>query len=226
VKEYDKSQPLIVIHIPKSAGSTSQKIFQSWYGEKFLWHYFNELTGDLPQKYDLFDMHLTDKPILLHGHFNNSRGFGIYDYYPNVEQFITILRDPFELAISNYFYVRQVGSKWLDQSRIPKGNIEKYLLNTTINMLNHFPRKVTKENYREIIEKYFIEIGITEHLNESMKRIANKLNFNYDEKLLGHYNTTQRDQKVPDYLRDKFREKNQLEFTVYNYALQKFKQSN
>ncbi len=89
-------------------------------------------------------------------------------------------------------------------------------------MFDHFPREVTVSNYKEIIEEYFIEIGITEHLYESMKRIAHKLNFHYDEKMIGHYNATERDQEVFGYLRDIFIENHQLEFTVYDYVLQRF----
>lgn len=223
VIEYDRSQPLIVIHIPKAAGTTSQKIFQSWYGEGFLRHYFNEKNGEMPKKYDLWGMHRTEKPILLHGHFNKLRGFGVEDYYPAVKQFVTILRDPFELTVSSYFYRRKTGSNWKDQSRIPKEEIATYLMNEKINMLNHFPKEITMENYKDLIEEHFIEIGITEYLHESMRRIAHKLNFHYNEKLLGHYNATERGQEVPGYLRAIFMEKNSLEFAVYDHVLQRFK---
>ncbi|RLA47891.1 MAG: hypothetical protein DRQ97_05235 [Gammaproteobacteria bacterium] len=224
MRAYDQNKPLIVIHVPKAAGTTSEKIFQKWYGEGFLRHYFNEQTGEMPPKYDLIRMHSNKKPILLHGHFNKLRGFGVENYYPEVDQFVTILRDPFELTLSHYFYTKKVGSNWKDKSRIPDKKLEEFIINAKPNMLNHFPREVTQSNYKEIIEEYFIEIGITERLSESMKWIAYKLNFHYDETLLEHSNATERNEKIPGDLREKFVEKNQLEFNVYDYALQRFTQ--
>lgn len=221
MREYDRSQPLIVIHVPKAAGTSSQKIFQNWFGEGFLRHYFNEQTGEMPDKHDLFGIHTVNKPLLLHGHFNRLRNFGVEDYYPEAKQFITILRDPFELTVSHYFYTRKNTSNWKDQSRVPTNTLREYLLNTKPNMLNHFPREMSLNNYKEVIEDNFIDIGITEYLGESMKRIASKLNLPYDSALLGHYNVTERDQEVPDQLRDMFIENNQLEFAVYDYALEK-----
>lgn len=122
----------------------------------------------MPPKYNIFNMHSSEKPILLYGNFNKSRGFGAEDYYPDIKQFITILRDPFELTVSSYFYTRKTGSNWKDQSRAPKGKLQEFLLNAKPNMLNHFPREITFHNYRDIIEEYFIEVGITEYLDESM----------------------------------------------------------
>lgn len=225
MRQYDRNEPLIVIHVPKAGGSSSRRFFEQWYGNGFLRHYFNEPKGKMPEKYDLFGLHTADKPIVLHGHFNKLRNFGVEDYYPDIKQFVTILRDPFELTISGYFYTRKKGLSWKDRSRIPnEEDVEKYLISAKPNMLNHFPREITKDNYKDIIEEYFIEIGITEHLGDSMKWIAHKLGMPYEEAMLGHHNTTERDQEVPGYLRDLFVERNQLEFDVYTYALEKFTQ--
>ena len=61
----------------------------------------------------------------------------------------------------------------------PKSDINTYFLNAKSYMLEHFPRKVTRDNYKEICEKYFVHIGITEQLDESLLRISKKLNFEY-----------------------------------------------
>lgn len=223
MRSYDKSEPLICIHVPKAAGSSAKKFFSNWYNDNFINHYFDEEKALMPVKHNIFDIHTCDMPVLVYGHFNRLRGFGVEDYYPDVKQFVTILRDPFELTVSHYFYVRKNSSGWKDKSHtIDEHNIEKYLKSAKVNMLNHFPLEVTKENYKDIIEEFFVEIGITEMLGESMKRIAKKLNKPYDASLLGNYNATERDQSVPDYLKEMFLEKNALEYEVYNYAFEKF----
>ncbi len=222
MREYNPTQPLIVIHIPKTAGASAEAIFRGWFGSGFLRHYFNPVEGEMPQKYDLSKIHSSEKPVVLYGHFNKLRHFGVEDYYPEVSQFITILRDPFEQLVSSYFFRRKVGDKYKDQSRVPRGELRDYIRNTKPNMLNQFPQEVTIDNYQEMIETQFIEIGITEYLDESIRRIARKLNKEYDSTTLKRVNVTERDQEVPYELREEFMEKNQFEYTIYQYALSKF----
>jgi len=222
MRTYDPNHPLIVIHIPKTAGMTTERFYKRWFKDGFLRHYYIPSEDKMPEKFDLFGMHSKEKPIVLHGHFNKLRNFGIADYYPKADQFITILRDPFEQMVSTYFFVKKVGINWKDKSRIPKGELRDFLFSRKPNMLNHFPKDVTMYNYKDIIETFFIEIGITEHLEKSMKRIARKLNFDYYPELLTkRLNATERDQYVPYELKEEFKEKNKQEYAVYNYALGK-----
>jgi len=221
VRYYDSSQPLIVIHIPKAAGSSSKEIFKSWFSDNFHQHYFNEKEGLMPKKIDIFKLNSSKVPLCLHGHFNKLRKFGVEDYYPSANQFVTILRDPYELLISHYFFVSKVGGNWKDQSRVPKSDIETYLRSAKPNMLNHFPREVTLENYKDICEEYFIEIGITEKLDQSLERIANKLGFEFMNNT-PNLNKTDRDQEVAENFKDQFIESNRLEYEVYEYCLGKY----
>jgi len=58
-------------------------------------------------------------PLLVYGHFNRDHGFGVEQYYPEVNQFMTMLRDPFEAAISMYYFHRKVGgSSMIDQKHL------------------------------------------------------------------------------------------------------------
>jgi len=221
VRVYDNREPLIVIHVPKAAGVSSGHVFHDWFEPNFHKHYANAIEGTLPDKLDLYDLHTVEKPLCLQGHFNRLRGFGVEDYYPSVKQFVTILRDPFELMVSHYFYVRKVGDAWKDQSRVPKGDLATYLFENKPNMLNHFPRVMTRDNYTDIIEEYFIEVGITEHLNESMRRIGHKLGFEYNNDVQT-LNATARSQPAPNDLREQFMELYRLEFEVYEYCRSKF----
>lgn len=222
MRAYDRNEPLIVIHIPKAAGTSSQQIFKKWFGDNYHRHYFNQQEDRLPERLDLNNLHSAANPLVLHGHFNKLRGFGVEDYYPDIKQFITILRDPYELLISRYFYVRRVGTSWKDQSRVPKSDLEAYLRETKPNMLNHFPRELNLSNFKDILEEYFIEIGITEKLPESMGRIGEKLGFCFNPDDLEYLNATERDQETPVDFKEQFIELNPLEFEVYEYALSRY----
>ena len=91
-------------------------------------------------------------------------------------------------------------------------------------MTNQFPCETTLDNYKEIIQSMFVEVGITEYLGESMTRIARKINKEYKPGSLLHLNATERSQSIPYDLKEDFMEKNQLDYAIYNYVLANYTQ--
>jgi len=89
-------------------------------------------------------------------------------------------------------------------------------------MLSHFPREVTKENYRDLIEEYFIEIGVTECFEESVMKMAKKPNKPYRRKFFACQNITKRTEDHPHDLKQEYIERNPLEFEVYNYVRSRY----
>jgi len=221
MKIYDKTKPLIFIHMPKTAGGSVRRIVLKWFQPNFHPHYFDRANGKMPLRADLLS-HSTDKPLCIYGHFNKWRKFGVEDYYPDVDQFVTFLRDPFEMMVSRFRYVRGVEIK---DGRKPKWqlmDLRSYLETEPIHMFNHFPRDVTFENYKDVIEEYFIEIGITEKLSISLQRIASKLGFDFDKKQLEHLNQSEKTEEIPYSIKKQYVEQHSLEFAVYKYALSKY----
>lgn len=204
---YDPSEPLIFIHVPKTAGAAVRQVFMRWFPGLVL-HYFNERMGTMPARRQLAP------GAVVYGHFNRLRGFGVPDYYPQVRQFITILRDPFEMALSGYFYTRKVAGGWKGKPAL--GAIEA-IVKAPLNMLNHFPVEVTEANYREVIDR-FLFVGITEQLEESMKRIAAILGKPYIEP--ERINSTERTGDF-SHLRAEFENNHRLERQVYHYCVAK-----
>ena len=85
-----------------------------------------------------------------------------------------------------------------------------------------FPQNITIANYKNIIETYFIEIGVSEHMEESIQRISRKLNKKYDPLSVRRLNVSKRDSRIPYELKEEFIEKHPLEYAVYNYAMSKY----
>src|SRR5262245_8731415 len=104
MKLYDPEKPLISLHIPKCGGTSFRAVLQHWFGPNLYRHCFYERLTKPPRKYDL------EGGMCIHGHFNRKRQIGVSDYYPEVDQFITILRDPFEMTVSRYFYAKGKGA--------------------------------------------------------------------------------------------------------------------
>lgn len=221
---YDDRLPLIFIHVPKTAGGSSRMVFAKWFGAGFQTHYRDEARGTLPRRAAATDDPNRGHPLCIYGHFNRNRGFGVELNYPDIRQFVTILRDPLEMMISRYYYSRQMRAQYRRPTQTASGSLAAFLQKGTGNMLNHFPRPVSWENHKDIIEEYFLEIGFTESLAPSLERMAAVLGQRFDPARLGVVNQTPRDGQslLSPELRADFQEKSRLEYAVYAYAKARF----
>lgn len=221
--KYNKNKPLIAIHIPKTGGGSYREILKKWYGQKYFSHYFDEKNNKMPEKHDL------NPGICICGHFNKRRNIGIQDYYPEVKQFITILRDPFEILVSRYFFVKKqetVGKSHRNGDvLLLSKDVDKYLEDEIYkkdyhpNILDYMPCEVTMDNYREVVEEKFIHIGIQDNFQFSMDLIAQKLGFKSEE--MSHMNVSERYQSVSAKIRTVFVETHPVEYALYNYVKKK-----
>ena len=149
---YNKSLPLIMIHIPKTAGTTARAFFDLWFGVNLFPHYRDDQLGLLPKKYNIFESPEKENTCI-YGHFNKLEGFGVYDYYPKATQLVTILRNPLELMVSLYFYMKKYPDNFKNHKLFPK---ELFIINVfkknDTNMVNYFPMTITPLNYKEVID--------------------------------------------------------------------------
>ncbi len=219
MRQFDRSSALISIHIPKTGGESFREILKIWFPGKVFFHYFDEKSNTMPVKHNLAP------GTCIHGHFNSQRGFGVKEYYPMAKQFIAFLRDPFEVLVSRYFYVKR---KEHERNSYREGikfslsdNINDYL-RTEIhkkhyhpNFLDYFPEKLTHSNFKELISKQFIYIGIMEDYQFSVNKLAQKLSF--EPVRVNKTNVSDRFEAVDKSLRDEFFEKHTLEYEVYQY---------
>jgi len=88
-------------------------------------------------------------------------------------------------------------------------------------ILKHFPADLTLNNYKDILEKRFVYIGITEDLQGSVDQLASILGFPPD--VIGRENVSPQTQSVPDGAREQFVQKHPLEYAIYRYALEHYK---
>lgn len=214
---YDATKPLISLHIPKCAGQTFRQVLEQWFEHRIFIHYFQQYNS-FPPKHPL-------KPgICIHGHFNKTRGFGVIDYYPEVDQFIAVLRDPLEAAISNYFFWKiKAREIQLRKGIISKGGEHDYRdiddffkKRPKSNMLDFMPREMTRENYKEIIETQFVWIGLVENVQRHVDGLAEALGV--AAVTVDRLNAADRNEEVSSGIRQNFIENNPLEFEIYRYV--------
>lgn len=177
---YDPAQPLISIHVPKTAGSSFRVVLDQWFGrDRVFYHYADEQAGMLPVK------HQWQPGICIHGHFNRNRGIGVHDYYPQATQFITFLRDPFATRVSLYFYLKQTGATFpwgRGRARIDElcttlpdfvrlaGDNRGSIPGQTF--LQFMPEPITAADYRKRLFEKFLFVGITERMQADLDRLS------------------------------------------------------
>lgn len=227
MKAYNPNSPLISIHVPKCAGTSFFNILESWYNKHLYTHYFNEKWNIAPKKHALYKgiLRKSIKPgICIHGHFNNAREIGVSDYYPEIDQFITILRDPFDLHLSNYFYIKNLGkhknvyrAKKTIQILAENWSLEEYLEKNDKSLIPLFmPKEITLDNYEQVLDQKFIAIGISERLQDSVNLLAEQLDFPAIQ--VAQVNQSEWDEPIPAGAREMFMEKNQLAMRIYTFA--------
>jgi hypothetical protein len=119
---YDPARPLFSLHVPKTAGTSFRNDLEAWFGpERMAFHYRGD-QGEPPPRAALAP------GLCVHGHFNRLRGIGVRQYYPAADQFIVLLRDPFDRFVSTWRYLHfQVRSGVLAPDFADRPDLETWL---------------------------------------------------------------------------------------------------
>ena len=218
MKKYNPDIPLMSIHIPKCGGTSLKHILYNWFGENLFFHYFNEKKNQLPQKHSLKET-LSGSYIrnaCVHGHFNSKRNFGVDDYYPQVKQYITFLRDPLEVQLSLFHYNRKLAEQKsfyaAGKSLKAPSDIDEFLENSNSYIRYFFPSSLDLNK----LDKYFVHIGVIELYQESIDILADKLN--KPRLKVKHENQAKRKFTPSEAAMSRFKKKCTLEYKLYDKA--------
>jgi len=199
-------------------------LLRELFGDGLSLHYHDDRTGEPPVRG-------TPGPgSCVHGHFDNRRSQGVEDYYPAVEQLITILRDPFDMQVSCYFYTKRLaaqGALFLDgQPAQVESTLVEYLERRIDdpelgpNVLDHLPVALAGDDWESAIERSFVYVGITEDLRTSAVVLADRLG--HAPRWLGHANASSRNEEVPRQLREPYMRAHPREAALYDYAARNY----
>ena len=228
---------LIFLHIPKTAGSTLFAILKRQYPFAFIhphvgtWKYVFEFKR-LPEW-------KRERIGVLAGHLP----FGVHKYLPQPSVYITLLRDPIERAISDYYYVLRTpdnyfykdvttqhmsleefvasgcNGKYLNldngQTRLLSGMVDVGFGQCTLKML-----KDAKENLRE----YFAVVGINERFDETVMLMKKVLGWTTLPYYVRENVTSDRPGKedIPEDTLKVIEKRNELDLDLYTFAKEMF----
>ena len=233
MRKYDPTQPILYTHIPKCAGSSVVRLLRVWFGNTY--HKLNQdETRDivLPrvETQDLSGEWLEDVKCI-HGHFNHGRGYGLPYFYPEVKQYFTILRDPFDVTVSMYFFAKgrsREGRFWFRGEPVDLRDqfpsVEHYVNTYPYWLFDHLPLDLNLSNVEEKLRERFVYIGIFEDLQTTLDNLAKIFGQTYVD--LPRINVSRYDEPVPEHLREKFYHDYPLLKRVYDFALENYRHVN
>lgn len=222
MKSYDRYKPLISSHIPKTGGTSFRNNLMAWFGRNLHFHYKDESKNGMPGKVRLRSWWGAGfrRDLCIHGHFNRRVGLGIEEYYPEVDQFITWVRDPVDAQISMFFHeVRSLGGARYREGEAMHvtGDIDEFFEKSRCPFLLYFPRAIIAENLEAEISRWFVHVGVLECADTSLRIMAEKLGKH--GQATHRENVSARSRKPSESSIRKFKETCALEYRLFELAM-------
>lgn len=230
MRKYDPEKPILYTHIPKCAGSSMRIALGQWFGDGY-----HKLNQRQDSKFGMEKLPTQDSDgnwlpgvRCIHAHFHHGHGFGLPYFFPEVDQYITILRDPFDLMVSMYFFIKgrsNQGKFWFRGRPVDitekYPTIETYIRGYPYWLFSHLPQDLTLSNYRKKLTDRFVYIGIFEDLQNSIDRLAERLG--QSPLTVPISNASQYDETVPEHLREQFYFDYPLPKKIYDFACENYR---
>lgn len=212
-------KPLIIsVHIPKTAGTTLEGIYQAVYGKR---HFRIPNAGGgidyIARSRQRLDWDTID---CVSGHMS----YGLHGHIPDDRKpvYITFLRDPAERLLSLFYYIKRRPAhtqhkwtkplgfmEWLETQRMADhdNGMLRFIAGRSDVGSNKQEGKVTKADYEQAIAnlKGFAFVGFTESFNVDIVKLGEMLGWDvpqYQNKLVQkRKKADQHSKAVQDYLR-------------------------
>jgi len=202
---YNPAKPLLFIHVPKTGGSSLGKVFGLWFPRT--------IHAALVQSvFETIKNNPSTKACTVY-----------YGHIPKVpvgwsNQVMTVLRDPFNRAVSEYFHRKR------RKMELPYGSLEDFIKRAIqSSMATRFEGEtVTLDNYKEYIDKRHLFVGAMEHLQASIDGMADvlgKQSVKVEKLNVGKHLY---DEPIPEHLREEFEAKYALDVAIHRYVLSRF----
>ena len=220
--------PLVVLHVPKTAGTSLRKIIKNNYiPEELLFVYDNHPNFFSTRELKNLSLEDINKFKVIMGHIQ----FDIKIFPCNKFNFLTFVRDPVNRVISYYHHVMTHNKVWSNK----KISLLKYIeTSNDLQLSNHQTRvlaglggnPVTDKHLKAAIsniDNYFCFVGISERFVESISFMAGM--FNWENSSILHENASIGKPDAAffsDMEIERIKELNKLDIELYNYIESNF----
>ncbi|MEX2524046.1 MAG: sulfotransferase family 2 domain-containing protein [Gammaproteobacteria bacterium] len=219
-----QAQPIVILHIPKTAGTSLRKfVLENYEPEELFFIYskdshfttqedFKALTQEQKKNYKVFMGHIGFNPVQFKG------------LQPT---YVSMVRDPVERILSYYHHIMNEREEWRGRNI----SLLKYLDTVGDSQLdNHqtrllsgmHKRPVTDEHLQKAkqnIKKHFSHIGTTENFDDSVNELCRL--FGWSKKEVPRKNVSEGRRKsdyYSDYEINQIRKLNQFDQKLYRFV--------
>lgn len=207
-----KDKVLVLVHVPKTAGSALTSIICKQYNSNEV---FSVSDPSLNIENKVSKINENTKVVFGHNYFGQHKNLG-----PHIH--VTMLRDPIDRVISHYYYIKEILK---DNELTDKYSLEEFAqLDEFSNMQTHFIAG-NKQDLEQAINNLstFAFFGITELFNESlflMKKTFGWENIAYKKE---NVNTKKpKKQTISKEIIKQIEKANQLDIQLYDWAKENF----
>jgi len=232
-----QGETLIFLHVYKAAGTTLRKIIENNYDPSNLYTVSIAERKSFSQFKELSDCERREFAIV-QGHVR----FGLHELVPRPTTYLTMLRDPVDRVLSDYFFILRAPIHPLYE-RVALGNVtlRDYIRgkmslsvdNGQVRVLCGEPdvaygncSRDMLEEAKHNLEEYFSVVGLAERFDESVMLI--KRTFGWKMPLYVRHNVTRdrpHKERIPEDVLRLIEEQNGLDIELYRFASDLFEKA-
>lgn len=219
-----KQRPIVVLHIPKTAGTSLRRMIQDNYQANDLYFIYGKESGFTTIE-DFKNLAEEEKSgvELFMGHLSFNLGL-----FPGLEpKFITLVRDPVDRVISYYHHVMNRHQEWRDKNMSLLKYIEisndVQMNNNQTKMISGMHRQPVTEKHLQTaisnIENHFAYVGVSEEFNKSVDILCSL--FNWEARTIYKENIAKNRpgrSYFSEYEINKIKELNRFDMRLYDYV--------
>jgi len=221
---------LIFLHIPKTAGTTLNRIIEWQYNPLSIFTVDPHRIRATVQRFRTLSEDRRRRLRVVRGHLF----YGIHEYLPQGATYITMLREPVARLLSSYFFILRRPLHPLHRKLKKEKLGVKGLIALTPNSQNlqcRFIAGIGKtgvcdrsvlENAKEHLSRSFRVVGISERFEESLLLIATKFQWSlcyYEDRKVAR----NRSVVEPDVV-EAIRQHNSLDLELYDFGMKLFEE--